>query len=216
LQGIVRGVDSTSFSVEGCGGVDAPGTGAGGAGGEGGSGGNSPGGAGGTGGDCENDVWTVRAVAPELVIPVETAMRVNVAYAVWCQPFSGCSETVTVRDALADGEPTLLAMYRAQFGAHTGSVGNPLEWPVALELVDLECFPPNVPNQPNRGPTLWALRMTGRANPEASVLLHAGESGELALDAGSDERWLAYNKGTSDAGGYDASSSLYFYLAKQR
>jgi hypothetical protein len=210
LRGIVRSVGSTSFSVEGCGIADGADMAEGGAGGVGGE----SGGASGSPGDCEPELWTIEASLPERTVPVETAMQVNLTYASWCQPYSGCNQTMIVRDELADGEPTLLAMYRASFGARTGPVTNPFEWPVTLELVDLGCFPPNVDAQP-RGPTRWALRMTGRANPASSVLLRGGDSAELALEVDSGDRWLAYNKDTSDLGGYDATSSLHFSLSKR-
>src|SRR5262249_52856492 len=141
-------------------------------------------------------------------------MQVHVAFATWCQPYSGCSRTMIVRDAQATSADFLLAMYTAGFGGRTGPLRPPLEWPVTLELVDLGCYP--VTSDPSRDPTKWALRMTGLDNPASSALLHIGESAELALDGSSSQRWLARNVASSDAGCCDASTSLSFYLAKQR
>lgn len=58
--------------------------------------------------------------------------------------------------------------------------------------------------------------MTKTSNSNVSVLLRMGQSGDLALDATGTARWHAYNVSSFDSGGYDASTSLYFYLAKKR
>jgi hypothetical protein len=215
LQGTVRSVESASFSVEGCGTIEMPLMNAGGAGGEG--GGDAPGGAGGgSSGDCDSGIWTIDATGPELVMPVETGMLVSIAFSTWCQPFSGCNRVMLVRDERTNGESLLLGMYAASFGGVTGAVRTPLEWPVALELVDLGCTFPTTPPPNTRGPVNWALRVAARESPASSVLLHMGESATLSLDADSDERWLARNVDSFDLGGYDASTSLSFYLAKRR
>jgi hypothetical protein len=208
LRGTVRSVESASFgvSVEGEPMSEAPTTNAGGAGGEGGSG-DSPGGA---GGDRGSGLWTVSAEAPELVLPINEGMVVDVAISSSCQPFSGCNRTIVVRDALADGETVLLAMYAGQFGRGAGVDA----FPAVVELVDLGC---SYPAQPGGipGPVKWALRMQASDNPASSLLLHAGESGELSLQAGSNERWFARNVNSHDSGGFDASTSLHFYLVKR-
>lgn len=209
VSGTVRSVEATRFSVQGCGAAVAPHN-AGGAGGEGGG----AGGLGGAGG-CDAERWTIDAFGPELVLPVETNMQVTVAFASWCQPFSGCNHTLTVRDELAAGESALLAMYGASFGGSTGGVFSPLEWPVTLSLIDLQCYPSD-PGAPVRGPTEWALSMTGARNSNASLLLRMGQSGDLALDTTGTARWHAYNVSSFDRGGVDATTSLYFYLARMR
>jgi hypothetical protein len=43
-----------------------------------------------------------------------------------------------------------------------------------------------------------------------------GESGDLSLDTTGNERWYAYNVSSFDRGGFDATTSLSFYLAKRR
>jgi hypothetical protein len=143
-------------------------------------------------------------------------MLVSIAFSTWCQPFSGCNRVMLVRDERTNGESLLLGMYAASFGGVTGAVRTPLEWPVALELVDLGCTFPTTPPPNTRGPVNWALRVAARESPASSVLLHMGESATLSLDADSDERWLARNVDSFDLGGYDASTSLSFYLAKRR